>query len=752
MKKDRRNHEDRSMREKNKGRKQGVSKYIRFTAYLSTVVLLNVAGLTLFIRFDLTENSIYSLSDASKRVVKTLSEPLTIKLFFTENLPAPYNNIERYLKDLLGEYAIHANRFFNYRFYSVSPDDEGAEGTAGEYQKLAGNYGIHPVQIQAVEKDEVKFKKAYMGLVLIHGDMIERLPTVTTINGLEYDLTTAIMKLNNKISALLNLKEKVGVHLVISSSLKQVAPVMGIEPIVDYPEKVKQIVAKLNEKLYGRLEYRYTDPSEEKGGGKEPGKYNLMRLKWPALTEQKIPAGSGEVGLVLTHGNKVREIPVLNAVRMPIIGTRYSLVDPGQLEEMIEDNLETLIDINEDLGYLADHGTPGISPSSRSAGETLSTFAALASENYTLKPIRLDDDRLLTGLRCLVIARPTEKFSDFDLYRIDQALMHGTNLAVFLDAFRQESAQQPVMGSAGPVLKPFDTGLEKLLRHYGVEIKSAIVMDKHCHRQPMPRHMGGGEVPVYYVPILKNENINKELEFMKYIKGLVAIKMSPVVPVAEKISANRIDAQMLFASSGESWEASREISLNPMLIRPPESEGAMKAYSLGYLLEGSFPSYFAGKPMPEKPVDKPQADAEGKTETGRPAPEAPSAQPAQIPDIEGKGGFLEKSRKAKILLVSSSDMLTDSVLDPEGKTPNSVFILNALDALNDRQDIAVMRSKEQRFNPLRETGPFTRTLIKFFNVIGLPVLVVLFGLLQWWRRHAWKKQIQMMFRRQERIV
>ncbi len=97
-------------------------KYFKLLIYLIVIVLVNLAGITLFFRMDLTENKIFSLSDVSQEVVSSLSEPLTIKVFFTKNLPAPHNNTERYLRDLLKEYEIHANTFFNYKFYDVSPD------------------------------------------------------------------------------------------------------------------------------------------------------------------------------------------------------------------------------------------------------------------------------------------------------------------------------------------------------------------------------------------------------------------------------------------------------------------------------------------------------------------------------------------------------------------------------------------------------------------------------------------------------
>jgi hypothetical protein len=66
-----------------------LGKYYRFLVYVAVVILVNVAGQTLFLRADLTSNGIYSLSDASRDAVGNLSEPLTINVFFTRNLPAP---------------------------------------------------------------------------------------------------------------------------------------------------------------------------------------------------------------------------------------------------------------------------------------------------------------------------------------------------------------------------------------------------------------------------------------------------------------------------------------------------------------------------------------------------------------------------------------------------------------------------------------------------------------------------------------
>jgi hypothetical protein len=93
-------------------------------------------------------------------------------------------------------------------------------------------------------------------------------------------------------------------------------------------------------------------------------------------------------------------------------------------------------------------------------------------------------------------------------------------------------------------------------------------------------------------------------------------------------------------------------------------------------------------------------------------------------------------------------MLRDNVIDAQGQGPNAVFILNMIDYLNGREDIAVMRGKEQRFSPLEDTSSAMKTFVKTFNIAGLPALVVLFGMLVWFRRMSRKKHIQAMFRQQ----
>ncbi|MEE8590054.1 MAG: GldG family protein, partial [Spirochaetia bacterium] len=180
--------------------------------YLIVVVLLNAAATSLFFRFDLTQNKIYTLSDASKNAVATLQEPLTIKAFFSKNMPAPYNNIEQQVRDLLEEYAHWGNEFFNYSFYSMGTEEGADPDRVSEYEAMARSYFIVPIQIEKVEKDEVKLVRAYMGLAFLHGDLLETIPAVTSADRLEFTITQTIQTLNERVSSLMNLKEDIQVR------------------------------------------------------------------------------------------------------------------------------------------------------------------------------------------------------------------------------------------------------------------------------------------------------------------------------------------------------------------------------------------------------------------------------------------------------------------------------------------------------------------------------------------------------------
>jgi len=225
------------------------------------------------------------------------------------------------------------------------------------------------------------------------------------------------------------------------------------------------------------------------------------------------------------------------------------------------------------------------------------------------------------------------------------------------------------------------------------------------------------------------------------------LQNSPLEIAEDQIKQQGIKAHKLFASSDKSWLKSGRTNLNPLFMQPPKSDKKLKSYPLAYLLEGSFQSYFKGKPIPTKETEKSAEDKPEPTDKAVNAANQQSRSEAEIDlsKIKSEKGFAAKGQPGKLAIIGSSAILKDNLVDQKGQSPNTTFLLNIIDVLNHRDDIAAMRSKTQRFNPLEETAAITKTSVKIINIAGLPVVVVLFGLFTWWRRRVRRKHIQMMF-------
>jgi ABC-type uncharacterized transport system involved in gliding motility auxiliary subunit len=227
------------------------------------------------------------------------------------------------------------------------------------------------------------------------------------------------------------------------------------------------------------------------------------------------------------------------------------------------------------------------------------------------------------------------------------------------------------------------------------------------------------------------------MEFLKNIKALITLKTGAVKPLEDKLQENGLSVNVLFSSSERAWEMSERISLNPMMMRPPVNPSEFKSYPLSLIVEGEFPSYFKGREIPEKQAE--EKEVEENAEAGEKANEI---EPTQIIDEKN---FISKGKPGIIFVTGTSELLSNSIIDETGGAPTSTFIMNLLDKLNGREVYASMRSKSQRFNPLNETSPGARTFVKTFNIAGLPVIVMIFGILTWMQRESRKRNIKRMF-------
>ena len=163
---------------------------VRTALFVGVLVLVNIISVNLFFRLDLTPNKIYTLSQASKDIVGNLDDKLVVKAYFTDNLPAPYNNSRRYLQEILRDYRNYSKGNLEYEI--LSPSDE------EQLEKDAQKYGIQPVQVQTVKDDRAEALKAYMGVVFLYAGKQETIPFIGNTENLEYEITGVIKRLSEK--------------------------------------------------------------------------------------------------------------------------------------------------------------------------------------------------------------------------------------------------------------------------------------------------------------------------------------------------------------------------------------------------------------------------------------------------------------------------------------------------------------------------------------------------------------------------
>ena len=153
---------------------------------LGVLIIINGISQKKFCRLDLTKNKQYTISPATKKILRELDDIVTIKLFFSKNLPPVMAIQERRVKDMLDEYKAYSKGKIVVNRIDPASDPE--------LQQQVHSIGIPQVQMTFREKDNVEVKNGYLGIGIFYADRTEVLPIVQQIDNLEYDLTSAIRK------------------------------------------------------------------------------------------------------------------------------------------------------------------------------------------------------------------------------------------------------------------------------------------------------------------------------------------------------------------------------------------------------------------------------------------------------------------------------------------------------------------------------------------------------------------------------
>lgn len=172
--------------ESGRGARQAAESLTFLAITAAVLVLANVVGYFWYARIDLTENKIFSLSDGSKRLISELDDDLKITVFYTADAPSAWAAHQRYVRDIVQEYASAGKRV---KLRWVDPDEEEEKAEAREM-------GVTERVLAGATDGSATLVRGFAGIVLEYQGERQVLEFgMPTTEGLEYELSTRIREL-----------------------------------------------------------------------------------------------------------------------------------------------------------------------------------------------------------------------------------------------------------------------------------------------------------------------------------------------------------------------------------------------------------------------------------------------------------------------------------------------------------------------------------------------------------------------------
>ena len=160
------------------------------TAFVA-VICFNIVSSSFFIRADVTENNVFTLSEGTKKVLAKLPDDFTVKFYFSRSnseIPPMIKSYADRVIEVLNEYATYSDGALAVEVYDPKPDTDEEE--------WARKYGITGARLPS--GDELFF-----GAVFLYGSQEKAIGYFDARREefLEYDLTEAIVwECNKQIS------------------------------------------------------------------------------------------------------------------------------------------------------------------------------------------------------------------------------------------------------------------------------------------------------------------------------------------------------------------------------------------------------------------------------------------------------------------------------------------------------------------------------------------------------------------------
>ena len=283
-----------------------------------------------------------------------------------------------------------------------------------------------------------------MGLAVAYGDNIEIMNPIQSSDGFEFNLTTKISNMISMADTLASLgkDDKVSLTLYMSDALKW----LGISGAEEADGIIRNAFNSVNKQNADCMEYKVVSPDTNEAA-ELAQKYGLQTISYSESGVQKKAA----LGLVLEHGEKTYALPL--EVQRSLFGYIVSGLD--DMETTINEGLQSLFSNAKAIGYITGHGEVD-----HNSADQAANFQKLISGMYELKDIDLNSDNIPAGMNSIIINGPKMDFTEEELYKIDQFLLRGGNVMLFVDGI-VETGKDQMYGIAN--FGQNETNIERLL-------------------------------------------------------------------------------------------------------------------------------------------------------------------------------------------------------------------------------------------------------------------------------------------------
>ena len=363
------------------------------------------------------------------------------------------------------------------------------------------------------------------------------------------------------------------------------------------------------------------------------------------------------------------------------------------------------------IGFLQGHGelTGGVLYDiQRSLQETYSLdYVTINGQIQALTAHRLQEGdssyRMFDLYDMLIVAKPTQPFSEQDQYILDQYIMYGGKVLWLLDALDADLDSLSERGQFMATRLPL--GLDEMLFNYGVRINPDVLMDMRCRPIPIQVGMVGEKPqfqfrPWYYFPEIV------PLAEHPIVRNLDLIKTD--FPSSIDLIDNDIRKTVLLTTSEYTRvkNAPAMIDLADANAEPDRRLYSRSSVPVAVLLEGEFKSMWRNRLTPEF-----------------------TSQAAM--------GYREQSDENKMIVISDGDVIRNRYIASDGTVlpvgydyytqtlyANKDLILNAVNYLAGDDGLMASRSRSITLRKLdvvktREQ----RTIYQVINVV-VPVLIL----------------------------